>query len=227
MENLNIKANARTISGRKTKSLRRESQVPAIVYGFEIEPTKIAVDEVSMEKLYRQAGESTVIKLELDGKAHDVLIQDIQRDPVSGFAIHVDFRRIDMTKKVEAQIRIHLVGLAPAVKELGGTLIQSLEEVDVLALPAALVREIQVDVSGLKSFEDKIRLRDVVMPAGIELTSDAELAVAAVLPPRSDEEMAALEGTVDADVTKVEISTEKKEEEGAAEGEEKPEASKK
>ncbi len=218
MENLNIEAKPREISGRKTKHLRAENQIPAIVYGFEIEPTKIVVDEVQMEKLYRLAGESTVVKLELAGKGHDVLIQDIQRDPVSGFAIHVDFRRIDMTKKVEAKIRLHLIGVTSAVKELGGTLLQSLEEVDVLALPAALVREIQVDISGIKTFEDKIRLRDVTMPPGIEVIDDLDQVVASVQAPRSDEEMAALEGAVDADVSKVEVTTEKKDE-PAVEGE--------
>ena len=226
MENLNIEAKPREISGRKTKHLRCVNQIPAIVYGFEIEPTKIVVDEVKMEKLYRLAGESTVVKLELSGKSHDVLIQDIQRDPVSGFPIHIDFRRIDMTKKVEAKIRVRLIGITSAVKELGGTLLQSLEEVNVLALPAALVREIQVDISGIKTFEDKIRLADVVMPAGIELIDDVELVVASVQAPRSDAEMAALEGTVDADVTKVEVIKEKKDEAGAegeaaAEGEDK------
>jgi large subunit ribosomal protein L25 len=215
MENLNIEAKPREVSGRKTKHLRSENQIPAIVYGFEIEPTKIMVDEVQMEKLYRLAGESTVVKLELAGKGHDVLIQDIQRDPISGFAIHVDFRRIDMTKKVEAKIHIHLMGIPAAVKELGGTLLQSLEEVDVLALPSALVREIQVDVTSIKTFEDKIRLRDVTMPEGIEVLDELDQVVASVQAPRSDAELAALEGAVDADVSKVEVTSEKKDEPAA------------
>lgn len=216
MEMTKISAENRSIAGRKTSALRAERKVPAIFYGFETQPTTIQVDENALERVYKTAGESTVFKLELNGKEFDVLLQDIQRDAITGFAIHADFRRIDMTKKVEAKIRIHLIGLAPAVKELGGTLLQSLEEVEVLALPAALVREIQVDVSGLKSFDDMIRVKDIALPEGIELRDDNNLSVAAVKAPRSDAEMAALEGAVDVDVSKIEITTEKKEEEGAA-----------
>lgn len=216
MELLKISAEKRTVAGRKTNALRATRTVPAIFYGFEVQPSTVQVDQNALERIYKMAGESTVFKLELGGKEYDVLLQDVQRDVMTGFPIHADFRRIDMTKKVEAKVHIHLVGLAPAVKELGGTLLQNLDEVSVLALPSALVREIQVDVSGLKSFEDMIRLEDLVLPEGVELRDDANLSVAAVKPPRSDAELAALEGAVDADVSKIEITTEKKVEEGAA-----------
>lgn len=211
---LTITAEARSEMGRKTNSLRAEGKMPAVVYGFEIEPTNITVDRNEMERIYRQAGESTILNVNIDGKEHSVLIQDIQRDPLTGFFTHADFRKIDMSQKVEATIELTVVGEAPAVKELGGTLIQNLDEVEVEALPSALVRSMDVDVSVLKTFDDIIRVKDIVVPAGIEVLTDGDRSVASVQPPRSEAEMAALDEAVEENVDNVEVTTEKKEEAG-------------
>lgn len=211
---LTITAEARSEMGRKTNSLRAEGKMPAVVYGFEIEPTNITVDRNEMERIYRQAGESTILNVNIDGKEHSVLIQDIQRDPLTGFFTHADFRKIDMSQKVEATIELTVVGEAPAVKELGGTLIQNLDEVEVEALPSALVRSMDVDVSVLKTFDDIIRVKDIVVPAGIEVLTDGDRSVAFVQPPRSEAEMAALDEAVEENVDNVEVTTEKKEEAG-------------
>lgn len=214
---LTINADARSEMGRKTNSLRAEGKIPAVVYGFDIEPTNVTLDRNEMERVYREAGESTILNVAIDGKEHSVLIQDIQRDPLTGFFTHADFRKIDMTKKVEATIELTVVGEAPAVKELGGTLIQNLDEVDVEALPSALVRSFDVDVSTLKTFDDVIRVKDIAIPEGIEVLTDENRSVATVQPPRSEEEMAALDEAVEENVEAVEVTTEKKEE---GEGEE-------
>ncbi|MFZ2681508.1 MAG: 50S ribosomal protein L25 [Patescibacteria group bacterium] len=216
MQHARIEAKTREIRGRKTIALRAEGKVPAVMYGFETEPKMIELDRNAFVKVYSQAGESTVVDLEIEGVNHPVLISEIQRDPLTDFITHADFRRVDPKRKIEAKIPFKLVGLAPAVKELGGTLLQTLEELEVMSLPDALVHEIEVDVSKLATFEDIIRVKDLVIPEGIEIKSDLEQAVASVQPPRSEEEMAALDSAVDADVSKVEVLTEKKEE--AAEG---------
>jgi len=216
---LTIPAKLRNETGRKTNILRAEGSVPAVVYGFEIEPTNITIDRNEMERMYKSAGESTILTVDIDGKTHEVLIQDVQRDALTGFFTHVDFRKIDMTKKVEAEISLTLVGEAPAVKELGGSLIQSLEEVQVEALPNALVREIEVDVSQLATFDDVVHVKDLIAPAGIDILTDENRTIASVQPPRSEEEMAALEEEVTEDVDAVEVTSEKKEGE-ESEGEE-------
>lgn len=217
MQHARIEAKTREIRGRKTSILRADGLVPAVMYGFETEPKNIVLDRNAFVKVYAQSGESTVVDLEIDGKSHPVLIAEIQRDPLTDFITHADFRRVDPKRKLEAKIPLKLVGMAPAVKELGGTLLQTLEEVEVMSLPDALVHEIEVDVTKLATFDDVIRVKDVIVPAGIEIKSDLEQAVASVQPPRSEEEMAALNAAVDADVSKVEVLTEKKEE-PAAEG---------
>ncbi|MBP9828122.1 50S ribosomal protein L25 [Patescibacteria group bacterium] len=216
MQHARLSAENRSENGRHVNALRAEAKVPAILYGFGVEPTKIVVDRNAFNKIYAQAGASTVIDLELGGKSHPVLIADIQRDVLTDFFSHADFRRVDLTKTIEASIQLSLVGDAPAVKTLGGTLIQSLEEVEVESLPDALVHEIQVDISKLTTFDDVIRVSDIVIPAGITILTDLDAAIASVQPPRSEEEMAALDSAVDADISKVEVLTEKKED--AAEG---------
>jgi len=215
---LSITGVLREERGRKTNHLRAEGQVPAVLYGFEVEPSSIQLDRNELERLYKQAGVSTVIDLSVDGAVHNVLIQELQRDPVSEDIIHADFRRIDMTEKVEASISLKFVGEAPAVKEQGGVFMRSADEVQVLALPVALVREIEVDLGKLATFDDVIRVSDIVVPEGIEILSDQDSAIASVQAPRTQEEMDALDDDIVADVESVEVATEKKEEdEGEAE----------
>lgn len=211
MQHMTLTAESRVERGRKTYVLRDQGKLPGVVYGFGTEPVNITLDRNATEKAYKAAGESTVIALSVEGKEHNVLIQDLQRDPLTGFLTHADFRAIDMMKPVEAMIELVLVGEAPAVKELGGTLLQNLEEVEVKALPSALVHTIEVNVSMLKTFKDVVRVSDLTIPEGIEVLSQPTLAIAMVQEPRSEAEMAALDEAIVADVSTVEVTTEKKE----------------
>lgn len=212
MSHQNLTATLRVITGRRTNKLRAVGQVPGVMFGFGTEPVSLTVDHNTAMKAYNAAGESTVLDLTIDGTVHPVLISDIQRHPLTDDLSHIDFRRVDLTRKIEAKIALKLIGEAPAVKAHGGTLIQSLEEVEVISLPNALVHEIEVDVSGLVSFEDVIRVSDITAPAGIEIRTESTMAIASVQPPRSEAEMASLNEAVDADISKVEVLTEKKEE---------------
>lgn len=214
-----LQATVREIFGRKTRALRVSGNVPAVVYGFGTEPVNIAVDRNAFLAVFSVAGSSTVVNLVVGEKTYQVLIGEVQRNPLNDFVSHIDFRAVDPNRKIAAKIPLVLVGVAPAVKELGGTLLQSLEDVEVVSLPDALVHEITVDVSRLKTFDDVIRVGDVVAPNGIEIRTGKDVAVASVQRPRSEEELAALNAAVEVDVSKVEVTTEKKEEEGATSGE--------
>ena len=205
-----MNATLRELRGRATEALRAEGAVPAVVYGFGTEPTNIQVDRNAFLKVLAAAGSSTVVDLVVGEKSFQVLIGEVQRNALNDFVTHIDFRAVDPNRKIEAKIPLVLVGLAPAVKELGGTLLQSLEEVEVISLPNALVHEISIDVSRLATFEDVIRVSDIVAPEGVEITTDGEVAIASVQPPRSEEELASLNEVVDTDVSKVEVLKEKK-----------------
>lgn len=215
METLILKADARELKGRATNDLRADNTIPAVVYGAGETPVSIQVSRSEFDRAYRQAGESTVVQLELAGKQIPVLIHDLQFDPQTDFTIHADFLRVDMTKPVEAAIELVFVGESAAVETLGGTLVKSMEEVEVRALPGALVRQIEVDITKLATFDDAIHISDLAIPAGIEVLSEGDGVIATVQPPLSEDEMAALDAPVELDVNAVEVLTEKKEDEAA------------
>ncbi len=227
MNTLTLEAQARTQKGRKTNTLRAQGLVPAVVYGADTQPQSIVIDRNQFAKMYKAAGESSIIELVIDGKnALHVLIHDYQTEPLRDEVTHVDFQSVDMKKEIEAEIQLKFVGESPAVKALGGTLMTSVDEVKVKCLPAKLVRDIEVDISKLTTFEDVIRLSDLIIPEGVTIVDDLHLSVASVTAPRSEEELKALNEAVVEDVTAVAVEKKKEEvpegEEGAA-----PEAEKK
>ncbi|MEK7105215.1 MAG: 50S ribosomal protein L25 [Patescibacteria group bacterium] len=227
MEIMTLNATTRTTMGRKNYATRLGGQIPAVVYGSDIQPMNISIDNSTFVKTLRKAGESTIVDLAVEGQKEPVkvLIQDVQRDPVSSDVIHVDFRQVNMSKPIEAKIQLTFTGEAAAVFALGGTLVKSLEEIEVRCLPTKLVSHLDVDISGLKTFEDAIHVKDIVVPEGMEVLSDAEYTVATVEAPRSEAEMAALDEKVELDVTKVEVEEKgKKDEEGEAGAEAAPAA---
>ncbi len=215
METHTLKAQPRTVMGRATKALRDLAQIPGVVYGNHRAPQNVTVDRVSFIRTFREAGNSSLVELSLEEETVPVLIQAFQQHPISDFITHVDFLAVDLTREVEAIIRLTLVGEAPAVKTLGGTLVENVDELKVRALPTALVSHVDVDISPLAAFGDMIRVRDLMLPEGIRVSEehDLNLVVAMVSAPRSEEEMAALENEVVEDVAAVE-GTEKKPEEG-------------
>lgn len=216
MSSFSLQSVKRTLTGRKTDELRAEGQVPAVVYGSGVEPTMITVDRNQFVKVYREAGESSLIELSIDSASSlHVLIQDFQLDPIRDEVIHIDFRSVDMTQEIEAEVALEFVGEAMAVKALGGTFVAQKDAVLVRCLPSKLVHHISVDVSALNTFDDVIRVEDLSIPEGMTIVDDAQTTVAAVQAPRSEEEVAALDSAVEMDVQAVEV--EKKAKEDSAE----------
>lgn len=219
METLTLNAAPRTTVGRKNYAARLNGQIPAVVYGSDIKPQSIAIESSEFTRALRSAGESTIIDLAVKGQEPlKVLIQEVQRDPVRSDVTHVDFRQVNMSKPIEAKIQLNFVGSAMAVSALGGTFIKSLEEIEVKCLPGKLVHFIDVDISGLKTFEDAIHVKDIVVPEGMEVLSDLDYTVATVEAPRSEAELAALNEAVEIDVTKIEVEKKGKEEVAGEEG---------
>ena len=151
------------------ESVRSNGMVPAVVYGARVENTSISVPSVDFIKAFKVAGESSTIMLDLAGKKIDVLIHEVQVDPVKGFPIHVDFLAIDMNKPVEVTIPLEFTGIAPAEKNGLGVLVKVLHEVEIEALPKDLPHVVSVDVSSLVTLEDQIHAKDIKLPAGVEL----------------------------------------------------------
>ena len=131
METITLNADTRTVKGRKLFGLRQEGKVPAVVYGGGLaETASLSMNAAEFASVCRKSGESTLIDLVIDNAAPlKVLIHEIQRDPLQGTPVHIDFRNIDMTKPIETNIELIFVGESLAVKALGGTLLKAREEI--------------------------------------------------------------------------------------------------
>lgn len=223
MQTIQLSAQTRTVVGRAVRQLRAQDIIPAVMYGHESDTVSISVPRKTLQQAYEKAGESTLVDLQIDTQTPvKVIIHDVQRDGISNRITHVDFYKVNMKEKITAEVPLVFVGEAPAVKSLGGVLLKNLNKVEVESLPGDLPHEISVDISKLVTFEDKITVADLQLPNGVTIQAEATEAVAMVEPPRSEEELKALEGEVKADVSEVEVLTEKKEE--GAEGEAAPAA---
>ena len=212
--------------------MRTKILLPAVVYGMGAPAASVVLNYDEFAKLYDEAGEASLVDLLLGDKADGkVLIQDIQYDPVSDRIIHVDLRRIDMDKAMTASVELRFVGEAPVIKEQGGTLMRNIVAVEVKCLPKDLVSHIDVDLTMLKTFDDVIKIKNLIVPAGITITNPhAEDLIAKATAALTEDEIKAMEQTAaPVDLSKIETAGKKKEEDGeegaVAEGAEKKPAS--
>lgn len=223
-----------TAAIRKVKGelVRPAGQLPAVVYGAGTTTESLTLVPRDFLKLYKEAGESSLVDLTIDGKdSGKVLVQDVQVDPVSDRIIHVDLRRVDMNKPINAPVTLRFIGDAPIIKSSGGTLVTTISTVEVRCLPKDLVSHIDVDISGLSSFEIVLKIKDLKLPAGVTVVKPhAEDLVVKAVRALTEEEIKAMEAasTATVDLSKIEVAGKKKEEEGeeGAEGEKKAEGAK-
>lgn len=158
MDKLSLQAEERKILGKKVKKLRADGQLPAHVFGKGVEGENVLVSLAEFLKTFKLAGETTVIDLKIGKeKVRPVLVREVQYNPVSGEAIHVDFYQVDLTKKVKVAVPLVLVGEQPESVHLGEAIVlQTLNEVEVEALPTDLVEKIEIDITSLKAIDDAI-----------------------------------------------------------------------
>jgi len=208
------------VETRDTKSdladIRKAGKIPAVFYGKKEASTPISIPRIDFLKVWKEAGESSVITLETPDGTKDSLIQDVDIDPISGAPRHADFYVFDKNHKLEIELPIEFVGIAPAVKELGGILVKVVHELSISALPKDLPHNISVDISSLKTFDDQILAKDIPLPNGVEITINPEDVIALVSAPREEKE----EESAPVDLSEIEVEKKGKEE---SEGESTPE----
>lgn len=187
---LTLNAKTRKIRGKKTKELRKAGLVPAVLYGPDIKPLDLEISDKEFTKIYHEAGENSLIMLHIEGQKVKalVLIHDVQKEALFGKPIHIDFFQPRLTEKIEARIPVIFDGEAPAVKDLGGTLIKNINEIKVKALPQNLPKEIIINVGGLTSLEKMIKIKDVAVTEEVEILNDPDDIVAQVIEPEKIEE---------------------------------------
>lgn len=192
-------------------ALRKKGLIPAVFYGPKEKAASIALSLNDFLKVWKQAGESSIVNLKEGSNEHDVLIYDVDMHPVSGVPRHADFYVIEKGKKVKVKTPLVFNGVAPAVKDLGGTLIKVLHQLEIEALPKDLPHEIAVDISPLVAFDSQILAKDIKLPAGVDLVEKPEEVVASVYETVEEVEAAPMS------IEDIEVEKKgKKEEEGEA-----------
>lgn len=172
--NLVLSAFPRTIFGRKVKKLREQGLIPAHVFGHKIKTIHVQVNENEFVKIEKAAGEATIINLKTNGELRPVLIRNIQTDPVTDKILHIDFYQVNLKEKVRIKIPIEIVGESPAVESKQGVLLTPLSEIEIEALPTNLPDSVKVDISKLEKLDDAILVKDLKLPAEVEILEDKE-----------------------------------------------------
>lgn len=208
----------------KASAVRKEGRIPAALYGPEVKGALVHADEKEFLKTLKEAGESSLVDLDVEGEKHPVLIHEIQTHPATGKIIHVDFYQPSLKKQVRIEVPLVFEGEAPAVKELGGTFIRQIQEVEVSALPQDLPHEIRVDISRLATFEDKILVSDLLQTDKVKILANPADVVAQVVPAEDVE--AELAKPVEEKVEEVKVVKKEKKEEETETMEEKKEEKK-
>ena len=185
-ERVVIKAAARTVVGKKVATLRRNGRLPGNVYGSGIESRAVDIDAREFGRTIKSAGLRAMIQLDVDGesKPRYVILRGISRKGGTGDPIHIDFFQVDPEKPIQANVPLRLVGEAPAVRDLAGTLLPGLDVVAVRCKPLDIPDSFELDVSALVGFDVSLTVADLTPIEGVEIVTDPSVVVVTVLAPR-------------------------------------------
>ena len=205
-----IKADKRDLDA-KLGVLRKSGKIPAVFYGAGQTTTSVMLSVVEFKKIWREAGESSAIKISTPNGNVDALIHEVQVDPITSEPIHVDFLAIDMKKKIRVKVPLVFEGISNAVKSGIGNLVKVLHEVEIEALPADLPHNLSVDISKLETLENSVIVSDIKLPSGVVVITNGNDVVASVVAQVEEKE----EVVVAPDLSAIEVEKKgKKEEEG-------------
>jgi large subunit ribosomal protein L25 len=211
-----ITAETRTNIGRRSKDELKKMRIPAAMYGKGVPSQVITLPKSAFVKMYAAAGFSSLVDIAVDGKSPvKAVIKEIQLHPLTNEIVHADFHQVRMDEKMTVRIPLVFTGESIAVKGLGGTLIKSMDEVEVSCLPADLPHEIEVDLSTLATFEDSIAVSSLKLPKGVEVLSDEDATIATVARPMTEDELKKLDEPVVADLSAIKSEADLKKEEAA------------
>jgi len=211
-----IKVSKRERTGKHSlKGLREEGFLPAVVYGRKEESTPIKINQHDFEMLFKKTGESSIISLKGLKEDKEVLVHDIDFDPVTSVPRHVDFYAIEKGKKLQTKVPIEFVGVSPAVKELSGVLTKALHELEIEVLPKDLPQHIEADISKIVDFDTSLMVKDIVLPEGVVVLTAGDEVVASA----SEAIEEAIEEVPEIDLDEIEVEQRGKEEARSEEGE--------
>ena len=205
-----IKAKKRDVKG-SLSTLRKEGEIPAVFYGAGKTSTPVAVSTIEFKKVWRKAGESSAVVVKTDTEDINVLIHEVQTDPITDEPVHVDFLAIDMKKKIRLEVPLEFSGISDAVKTGAGNLVKVLHEIEIEALPKDIPHNLTVDLTKLATIDDNILVSDIKLPDGVVVITNKEDVVASIV--LQEEEKVEVVEPVDLSAIEVEKKG-KKDEEG-------------
>ena len=194
MTKITLSLEPRKITGKKVKTLRKQGIIPANIFGNKVASQAVQVKGTTFRPVYNQAGETQVVYVKVQGETEErpVMFTNVQVDPMTDETIHIDLRQVNLKEKIIANVPVELVGESPAVSDFQASLITSLDEIEVEALPADLPENITVDVSSLKNIGDVIKVSDLnIDRTKIEVLDDPETVVVSVAEQQKEEVIAA------------------------------------
>lgn len=176
-----LAAAKREVVGKKSRRLRRQGKVPAVLYGFGVEATNLQLDAKEFEAVYRDAGRTALVDVSVDtGRPVRVFVQDVQRHPISQVLYHVDFHAVNLRREITTDVPIVLTGEAPAVHNNEGVLLRGLETVSVTALPTELPQQIEVSIESLEALDDTIHVSDLPQSGDYQIMTEPTEMVARI-----------------------------------------------
>lgn len=216
MEKVVINAEKRDVVGKKVGSLRRQGLIPGVMYGHNKPPFPIIMNAREIERVINNLTSSSIVTVKVDGESHQALIRERQKDYIRNQIIHLDFQILSLKEKIRSKIEVKLVGVAPAVKNFNGIVLQEREFIDVEALPADLPERITVDISGLENIGDLIRVGDLDISDAVTVFDDVNDVIVSISGAMAEEaveeEVTAAEGTEPEVVEKGKKESEEEEE---------------
>ena len=218
MRRLELEVKKRDITGKKVRFLRRGGLIPCNIYGHGIESLPVQVDVRKLSHVLARAGGTDLISIKMTSPSN-VIIRDIQRNPMTGEPIHVDFYQVRMTEKLKAEVPLVFIGEAPALKLKNVSMLHAMNTLQIEALPDDLPHNIEVDISSLAVPEQSLHVKDIKVSDKITILADPEQMIIKVSEVRKVvEEVAAPAAAVEGEEAE---GAEEKAEEGAPAKEEK------
>ena len=216
MEKVVLKASKREVTGKQVKALRRDGQLPAVIYGRHVEPIAISLEAHSTGLVFAKLTSSTLVTIDVDGTEYAALVREKQRNYIKGNLTHIDFLAVDLTEKITTKVHLTFTGVSSAVKDYSAVLVHRMEQLEVECLPTDLPERILVDISTIKEIGNSIRVRDIALPENVAVLEDAdEIVIIATLAKEEAAEEGAVVPGAEAAAPGLSVERGKKDEEGA------------
>lgn len=178
MNSYSLTVTKRTVFGKQLKKLRKEGILPGNIYGKDIESAAVQLPLKEFEKIYDEAGSSSVVEITFEGKKRPTLIHNLQYDYVNHLPLHADFFQVNLKEKVKTTVPVELIGEPKAVTDKLGLLLQTLSTVDIEALPTDLPEKVEIDVTHLAAVGDQVKVSAIKKLPGVDMLTEEEQVVA-------------------------------------------------